>query len=66
MTHNDAPTTRILTHTCLANIVEHGGAAKALLADEQVRVNGEVEIRRGRQISKGDLVEVDGVAFTVA
>jgi ribosome-associated protein len=33
-----------------------GGAAKVLIADGLVRVNGEVEIRRGRKVRAGDEV----------
>ena len=40
----------------LANLVEHGGEAKAVLAEGQVQVNGEVETRRGRQLVDGDVV----------
>lgn len=40
----------------LLNLVETGGAARELLASGQVRVNGEVETRRGRQLTAGDTV----------
>ncbi|HEU4568565.1 MAG TPA: RNA-binding S4 domain-containing protein [Marmoricola sp.] len=40
----------------LANLVDSGSDAKALLAEGVVRVNGEVEARRGRQLAKGDMV----------
>lgn len=43
----------------LANIAEDGATARLLLADEIVQVNGEVEIRRGRQLHPGDLVRLD-------
>jgi ribosome-associated protein len=33
-----------------------GGAAKVLIADGLVRVNGEVETRRGRKLRAGDEV----------
>ena len=33
-----------------------GGAAKVLIADGQVRVNGEVDTRRGRKLRAGDEV----------
>ena len=36
-----------------------------LLAEERVLVNGEVDVRRGRQLVKGDTVEVDDMAFRV-
>jgi ribosome-associated protein len=39
-----------------AGLVDTGGEAKLVLADEQVRVNGEVETRRGRQLHAGDVV----------
>ncbi len=50
----------------LAGLIEVGGDAKAVLATEQVRVNGEVEVRRGRQLRQGDVVELDGDAVRVA
>lgn len=43
----------------LAGLIEVGGDAKALLAADRVRVNGEPEQRRGRQIRPGDVVAVD-------
>lgn len=43
----------------LANLIENGSDAKDLLAEGLVQVNGEVELRRGRQLVKGDLVELD-------
>ncbi len=42
----------------LANLVESGSAAKELLAAGVVRVNGQPETRRGRQLVNGDLVSV--------
>ncbi len=42
----------------LAGVVDGGGEAKALLAQESVTVNGEPEDRRGRQLHPGDIVVV--------
>jgi ribosome-associated protein len=42
----------------LAGVVDSGGALKALLADTDVLVNGELEDRRGRQLHRGDVVRV--------
>ena len=42
----------------LANLVESGSEAKPLLAAGMVRVNDEVETRRGRQLQAGDVVSV--------
>ena len=36
-----------------------GGHAKLRIQDGEVRVNGEVETRRGRKMAAGDLIEVD-------
>jgi len=44
----------------LANCVASGGEAKALIMACQVRVNGEVEARKRRQMKAGDIVAIDG------
>ncbi len=41
-----------------ANVAESGSDAAALVAGGDVLVNGEVEQRRGRQLHRGDLVEI--------
>ena len=41
-----------------SNLVGSGGEAKVLIQDGEVRVNGEVEKRRGRRLREGDVVEV--------
>ena len=46
----------------LANLVEHGGEAKEVIAAGEVQVNGEVDTRRGRQLHVGDVVELRGQA----
>lgn len=50
----------------LANLVESGSDAKPVLADGQVSVNGEVEMRRGRQLVAGDVVTLAGQSARVA
>ena len=42
----------------LADFVDSGGEARDYLEQEVVLVNGEREIRRGRQLRCGDLVTV--------
>jgi ribosome-associated protein len=42
----------------LAGVVDSGSGAKDLLANEQVFVNGQPEVRRGRQLGIGDVVRV--------
>lgn len=49
----------------LADLVDHGSEARPLLAAGTVRVNGETETRRGRQLRPGDEVEVDGAMVRV-
>jgi ribosome-associated protein len=42
----------------LAGATSDGAGAKALIAGGQVAVNGEPELRRGRQLHPGDVVRV--------
>lgn len=44
----------------LAGLVGNGGEGKALIADGMVRVNGEVELRKRRQMVLGDVVQIEG------
>ena len=38
------------------NLVSSGGEAKILIKSGSVKVNGEIETRRGRKLNKGDKV----------
>ena len=49
----------------LANLVQDGTEAKFRIAGEEVRVNGVVEIRRGRKLRSGDRVEFEGETYKV-
>jgi ribosome-associated protein len=42
----------------LADVIDAGSDVKYLLAAGEVRVNGEPELRRGRQLVRGDVVTV--------
>jgi ribosome-associated protein len=44
----------------LADLVDDGSEAKEVLLQGLVRVNGEVETRRGRQLVPGDTVAIGG------
>lgn len=44
----------------LANMVGSGGEAKILIADGEVLVNDQVELRRGRKLFPGDRVSYGG------
>ncbi len=50
----------------LANFIDSGADAKALLERGQVTVNGEVETRRGRQLHVGDIVSLGTASARVA
>ncbi|MFF2267719.1 MULTISPECIES: RNA-binding S4 domain-containing protein [Cellulosimicrobium] len=43
----------------LAGLAESGAEARELVTEGEVRVNGEVDTRRGRQLHRGDVVSVD-------
>lgn len=47
------------------NLAATGGEAKTLIGEGRVRVNGEVELRRGRKIITGDRVDVEGTETTL-
>jgi ribosome-associated protein len=49
----------------LADAVDVGSDVKDLLNSGAVRVNGEPENRRGRQLVRGDIVTVDDVDIRV-
>lgn len=44
----------------LAGVVEDGVEAKYVINDGLVKVNGEVDERRGRKIYEGDIISYDG------
>jgi ribosome-associated protein len=49
----------------LKRLVGSGGEAKLLIQSGQVKVNGEVETRRGRKLAAGDVVETAGKRLVV-
>ena len=50
----------------LANLIDHGADAKAVVQQGLVSVNDEVETRRGRQLVVGDVVSLAGLSARVA
>jgi ribosome-associated protein len=50
----------------LAGLAGSGGEARALIEAGEVRVNGEVATRRGRQLRRGDVVALGDEAVRVA
>lgn len=49
----------------LAGLVESGVDAKFVIKNGLVKVNGEVDTRRGRKIVSGDIVEYQGEKIQV-
>lgn len=49
----------------LASLAEDGIQAKQLIEDGLVKVNDEIEERRGRQLHAGDVVSVNGEAIRI-
>jgi ribosome-associated protein len=49
----------------LAGVVGGGGEVRELLASAAIRVNGEPENRRGRQLRPGDVVTLDDAELRV-
>lgn len=49
-----------------ANAVEGGGTAKNVILDGLVKVNGEVELQRGKKLRKGDIVEFNGEEYIIS
>ena len=49
----------------LAGLVDSGSDAKVLLSGGEVTVNGEPEIRRGRQLRPGDVVALGDASVRV-
>ena len=47
----------------LAELVQDGLEAKALILEGAVQVNGEVELRRGRQLQQGDIITFENRRF---
>ncbi|MDR3310635.1 MAG: RNA-binding S4 domain-containing protein [Oscillospiraceae bacterium] len=49
----------------LAGVAGTGGAAKAMIADGAVRVNGETASERGKKLRSGAVVAVGGRAYVI-
>ena len=49
----------------LVGLCDSGGAGKALVASGEVRVDGQIELRKTCKIRIGQVVELDGVRIDV-
>ena len=48
-----------------AGLVENGGEAKEAVQAGEVKINGEVETRRGRKCVPGDVIEFNGESVLI-
>ncbi|KAA9393803.1 RNA-binding S4 domain-containing protein [Kocuria coralli] len=49
----------------LGNLVEDGAQARTVIEDGLVKVNGDIEERRGRQLHDGDVVTLNGISIVI-
>jgi len=61
---DEQPVMRLDQFLKLSGAVGTGGQAKVLIQGGEVRVNGEMETRRGRKLRPGDVVQLGGDSFT--
>lgn len=47
------------------NLVESGGMAKLAISDGLVKVNGKIELARGKKLRNGDTIEFNGETFLI-
>ena len=46
-------------------IIDNGAQAKIYLANHKVKINGEIDVRRGKKIYPGDVVEAANKQYRV-
>jgi ribosome-associated protein len=46
-----------------SGITSQGSDAKMIIKNGEVKLNGEVELRRGKKLTKGDIVEFEGESY---
>ncbi|MDQ2086018.1 S4 domain-containing protein YaaA [Herbivorax sp. ANBcel31] len=48
-----------------ADLVPTGTESRILISEEQIKVNGEIETRRGKKLRKGDIIEVENNQYKI-
>ncbi len=48
-----------------AGLAETGQQAKCIIQEGEVKLNGSVETRRGKQLQPGDIVELGGLTLVI-
>lgn len=49
----------------MAGLVDSGAHAKIMIINGDVKLNGNIEMQRGKKVYKGDIVEVEGHSFRI-
>ena len=49
----------------LADIIQTGGEAKIFLAEHEVKIDGEIDNRRGRKLRGGEIIEILGQKYEI-
>lgn len=49
-----------------SNVVQDGLEAKLLIINGEIKVNGRVEVQRGKKLVSGDEVQINDVLLTLA
>ena len=65
MESEPSTTIRLDQYLKLIGAVGSGGQAKILIQSGAVQVNGQVETRRGRQLKRADIVQLEENSFKV-
>lgn len=61
----DNQTIKLDQYLKFVGVAATGGEAKLIIQGGDVKVNGEIETRRGRKLVKGDAVIVQGATYSV-
>ena len=48
-----------------SDIISGGGEAKSFLASHEVKINGEIDFRRGRKLREGDEIEINNQLYRI-
>ncbi|QQS98864.1 S4 domain-containing protein YaaA [Peribacillus psychrosaccharolyticus] len=49
----------------LADIIQSGGMAKAFLGENDVFINEEFDVRRGRKLREGDIIDIPDIGIFI-
>lgn len=49
----------------MVNIAPSGGQAKIIIMSEDVKVNGNIELQRGKKLRSNDIIEVHNKKFQI-